>query len=53
MVVRVLSGSFNFTRAAEENNAENVLVIHDVKLAAQFEENWQLHFRHSEYYAGR
>jgi phosphatidylserine/phosphatidylglycerophosphate/cardiolipin synthase-like enzyme len=49
----VLSGSFNFTKAAEENNAENLLVIHDVKLAAQFEDNWQSHFRHSEYYVGR
>jgi phosphatidylserine/phosphatidylglycerophosphate/cardiolipin synthase-like enzyme len=28
----VNTGSFNFTRAAEENNAENLLVIHDRKL---------------------
>ena len=49
----VLTGSFNFTKAAEENNAENLLVIHDPKVATRFEENWQAHFRHSEYYAGR
>jgi phosphatidylserine/phosphatidylglycerophosphate/cardiolipin synthase-like enzyme len=29
----VITGSFNFTKAAEENNAENLLVIHDMKLA--------------------
>jgi phosphatidylserine/phosphatidylglycerophosphate/cardiolipin synthase-like enzyme len=49
----VLTGSFNFTKAAEEKNAENLLVIRDVKLAAEFEDNWQAHFRHSEYYAGK
>jgi phosphatidylserine/phosphatidylglycerophosphate/cardiolipin synthase-like enzyme len=25
----VITGSFNFTKAAEENNAENLLIIHD------------------------
>jgi phosphatidylserine/phosphatidylglycerophosphate/cardiolipin synthase-like enzyme len=29
----VITGSFNFTKAAEENNAENLLVIKDRKLA--------------------
>ena len=29
----VITGSFNFTKAAEENNAENLLVIRDRKLA--------------------
>jgi phosphatidylserine/phosphatidylglycerophosphate/cardiolipin synthase-like enzyme len=28
-----MTGSFNFTKAAEENNAENLLVIEDAKLA--------------------
>jgi hypothetical protein len=30
-----------------------LLVIHDDKVAAKHEENWQTHFRHSEYYAGK
>jgi len=51
--VTVLTGSFNFTKAAEENNAENLLVIRDAALAAKYEQNWQGHFHHSEYYAGR
>jgi len=43
----VLTGSFNFTRAAEERNAENLLVIHDPKLASRYFQNWQLHASHS------
>ena len=49
----VLTGSFNFTRAADENNAENLLVIRDTEIAGKYEQNWQLHFTHSEYYSGR
>ena len=49
----VLTGSFNFTKAAEEKNAENLLVIHDKALAAKYRENWEDHRRHSEEYAGR
>jgi len=46
----VITGSFNFTKAAEENNAENLLVIHDKKLAERYTKNWQEHQRHSEVY---
>ena len=49
----VITGSFNFTKAAEENNAENLLVIHDPALAARYAENWRLHSDHSEAYSGR
>jgi phosphatidylserine/phosphatidylglycerophosphate/cardiolipin synthase-like enzyme len=49
----VITGSFNFTKAAEENNAENLLVIHDKKLAERFKRNWQEHAQHSEIYVGR
>jgi len=48
----VLTGSFNFTKAAEENNAENLLVIQDAAIASKYEQNWQTHFSRSEYYAG-
>jgi phosphatidylserine/phosphatidylglycerophosphate/cardiolipin synthase-like enzyme len=48
----VITWSFNFTKAAEENNAENLLVIHDRKLAEQYIENWQEHERHSDVYPG-
>jgi len=46
----VLTGSFNFTRAAEENNAENLLIINDPILARRYLENWQAHQAHSEAY---
>ena len=43
----VVTGSFNFTTAAEHHNAENVLVIHDPELAARYQSNWRLHQAHS------
>ena len=52
-VQTVLTGSFNFTKPAEENNAENLLVIHDPALAAKYTANWQLHQKHSESYVGK
>lgn len=35
----VITGSFNFTKAAEEKNAENLLVIKSDKLAAEYIKN--------------
>jgi phosphatidylserine/phosphatidylglycerophosphate/cardiolipin synthase-like enzyme len=49
----VITGSFNFTKAAEESNAENLLIIRDRKLASLYMKNWQEHVKHSEVYAGR
>jgi phosphatidylserine/phosphatidylglycerophosphate/cardiolipin synthase-like enzyme len=37
--VTVITGSFNFTKPAEENNAENLLMIHDKKLAERYTKN--------------
>lgn len=37
----VITGSFNFTKAAQNNNAENLLIIYDKKLALTYNENWQ------------
>jgi phosphatidylserine/phosphatidylglycerophosphate/cardiolipin synthase-like enzyme len=38
---RVVTGSFNFTRAAEDRNAENLLVLHSPELAAVYVANWE------------
>lgn len=46
----VITGSFNFTLAAEERNAENLLILHDSELAARHTANWQAHRVHSEVY---
>lgn len=44
----ILTGSFNFTAAAEKSNAENLLVIRDnSKLYTKYEENFENHFSHS------
>lgn len=46
--VTVITGSFNFTKAAEEKNAENVIVLHDnQRLAAIYTRNWLAHAAHS------
>jgi phosphatidylserine/phosphatidylglycerophosphate/cardiolipin synthase-like enzyme len=42
----VLTGSFNFTKAAQEKNAENLLIIRDPALAAQYTQNWVRHEAH-------
>ena len=49
----VLTGSFNFTKAAEDSNAENLLVIQDPALAAKYTTNWQAHLQHSDVYRGK
>ncbi len=49
----ILTGSFNFTKAAESSNAENLLVIRDPALAQKYTDNWKLHLQHAEPYAGK
>lgn len=44
----VITGSFNFTKAAESGNAENVLLIlHAPELAARYTANWHEHLAHA------
>jgi phosphatidylserine/phosphatidylglycerophosphate/cardiolipin synthase-like enzyme len=47
----LITGSFNFTRAAEEKNAENLLIIKGNKpLVDRYIRNFEEHKRHSEGY---
>ncbi len=48
----VITGSFNFTKAAEDNNAEILLVVQDTEMAAKYAQNWSVHRQHSEPYTG-
>jgi len=48
----VITGSFNFTKAAEKN-AENLLIIKSGELAKVYIDNWNTHKKHSEEYMGR
>jgi phosphatidylserine/phosphatidylglycerophosphate/cardiolipin synthase-like enzyme len=49
----VITGSFNFTKGAEYDNAENLLVIRSPALAAQYAQNWEAHAAHADPYEGR
>ncbi len=43
----VITGSFNFTNAAEYKNAENLLIIKSDELAKIYTGNWNKHLEHS------
>jgi phosphatidylserine/phosphatidylglycerophosphate/cardiolipin synthase-like enzyme len=49
----VITGSFNFTKAAEEKNAENLLILKSKELASLYLSNWFKHKSHSDSYEGR
>ena len=46
----VITGSFNFTTAAEEHNAENLLILRSPELAQKYADNWREHAAHSTPY---
>ena len=46
----VITGSYNWTVAADTQNGENLLVIRDPRLAQVYTENWQSHAHHSTSY---
>ena len=48
----VLTGSFNFTKATQTRNAENLLILRDTALATQSTRNWEAHRSHSQPYVG-
>ena len=46
----VITGSFNFTEAAEKSNAENLLILHRPDVAQKYLANFDVHLKHSEPY---
>jgi phosphatidylserine/phosphatidylglycerophosphate/cardiolipin synthase-like enzyme len=44
----VVTGSFNFTKAAEEKNGENLLILESPELAEYYRKNWEVHLSHSD-----
>ena len=44
----VITGSFDFTKAAEEKNAEILLIIKSRELAKLYIDTWKAHRQHSE-----
>ncbi len=52
--ITLLTGSFNFTKAAEEKNAENLLILKGNKpLVDRYYQNYAVHKAHAEVYAGK
>jgi phosphatidylserine/phosphatidylglycerophosphate/cardiolipin synthase-like enzyme len=50
----IITGSFNFTAAADTSNVENLLIINNKpKLYAAYEKNFQEHLAHSKKYKGK
>lgn len=45
----VLTGSYNWTKAAEFSNAENLLVIRDKKIVKLYMNNWKKRAKKSKY----
>ena len=43
----VVTGSFNFTNAAETRNAENLLILRSPALAQAYRDNWLQHLQHA------
>ncbi len=48
----VITGSFNFTKAAEESNAENLLILRSPSLATRYSTYFLEHRDHSTPYVG-
>lgn len=46
----VLTGSFNFTNAADTRNAENILWLYDVEMARLYKTNWERREKHAKAY---
>ena len=49
----VITGSYNFTKSANNDNAENLLIMRSKELADDYFKNYQQHKAHSELYGGR
>ena len=43
----VITGSYNFTKSAQEKNAENVIIIHSADVQKKFLDNFQRRLSHS------
>lgn len=44
----VVTGSFNFSKAAQMRNAENLLILKDINLAKAYSDNWHSRLKASE-----
>jgi phosphatidylserine/phosphatidylglycerophosphate/cardiolipin synthase-like enzyme len=47
---RVITGSLSFTRAADETDSGDLVLLHSRELAAAYTKNWHNHKNHSDPY---
>ena len=43
----VITGSFGFSKAAEETNAEDMVIIRSAETAREYRDTWKKHKAHS------
>lgn len=48
---RVITGSFNYTKKADQKNAENILVISGSEISDRYLDHWYQHHEHSVTYS--
>lgn len=48
-----ITGSFNFSNAADKSNAENIVIIRDAPTASSYLQNWEAHMRHANVAAAK
>jgi hypothetical protein len=48
----VVTGSFNWTKAAEEDHAENLLILREPSIVSEYLDNFATHLSHSARYTG-
>ena len=48
--LKVITGSYNYTKAAENRNGENLLVIEDPSICELYILNFEMHKEHSDLY---
>jgi phosphatidylserine/phosphatidylglycerophosphate/cardiolipin synthase-like enzyme len=49
----IITGSFNFTKTAQEKQVENLLLIREQILAVQYTQNGEAHRQHNQPHVGR
>lgn len=46
----VITGSYNFSQAAESHNSENLLIINNIEIAKEYKQNWQKREKLSKFF---
>lgn len=50
---KVITGSFDFMKSADDTTSDNILVISDISMSAKYLQNWREHQQHAVAYTGK